>query len=620
MAGATAAREVFAAPDIDLRRRPDGGCVLASRMPLGEHEASMGEMFRRSAARAPDRVLVAERDAHGAWRTVTYADARRCADAIAQALLHRGLGPARPVMVLSGNSVDHLLLMLGCFTAGVPIVPVSAAYSLQSSDYAKLREVAAIVPPALVYVADAALFAGALEALRTPAEVVAGAGAREIGATPFSELLEATPGAEVERAFGGVRPSTVAKVLFTSGSTGGPKGVITTHRMLCSNRQALRQVWPFLDRTPPIVVDWLPWSHTFGGSNNTGVVLRHGGSLYIDEGRPMPGRIDATLRNVGEIRPTVYFNVPAGYAAMLPALEADDELARRFFSRLQALLYAGASLSTDVWERLRALSARVTGEVVPMTTAWGATETAPGATYAHFPLEHPGNIGVPLPGLEVKLAPVGAKLELRVKGPNVTPGYYGRPDLSERAFDEEGFYRTGDAGELVDPHDPNRGIRFAGRIAEDFKLSSGTWVSTGAIRVAALGATDGLLLDAVLTGHDRPFLGLLAWLNPAAARRVLPPSVDPGDPAAVARCPALVERLRRGLAEHNAAHPGSSQQIARVLLLTDPPSLDTGEITDKGYINQHAVLARRRDEVERLYAAGADEDVIEIPAGAPAVV
>jgi feruloyl-CoA synthase len=608
---------LFASPGTELRAVPDGGWLLSSGTPLAEHEGSVGEMLRRWAGTAGDRVLVGERDAAGAWRRVTYAEARCAADAIAQALLDRGLGPQRPVAVLSGNSVDHALLMLGCFTAGVPIVPVSAAYSLQSRDFAKLRQVLEIASPALVYVTDARAFVSALATLDPEVEVVAGEIAASDGATPFTELLNTSPGPDVELAFAAVGPDTVAKVLFTSGSTGGPKGVITTHRMLCSNQQAMAQVWPFLRSTPPILVDWLPWSHTFGGSHDFNMVLKSGGSLYIDAGRPAPGLLDATVRNLRDVSPTVYFNVPAGFAALLPALEADDELAARFFARLQVIFYAGASLSADLWERLRRLSSKFAGTDVAMTTSWGATETAPAVTSAHFPLDEPGNIGVPLPGVQVKLTPVGAKLELRVKGPNVTRGYVGRPDLTAAAFDKDGFYRTGDAGTLVDPDDGSRGIVFAGRIAEEFKLATGTWVSAGSVRTTALAAVDGLLQDAVVTGHDCEYLGLLAWINAGAAQRILPASVDAGDPAAVACCGAVVEALRRGLGLHNARAGGSSSRIARVLLLTEAPSLDAGEITDKGYINQRAVLDRRDDDVERLYAPGPAPGVIEIPATAP---
>lgn len=607
---------VFSSPRTELVASSDGGWLLSSLTPLSEHEGSVGEMLRRWADADDDRLLVAERDAVGAWRRVTYAEARGAADAIAQALLDRGLGAQRPAAVLSGNSIDHALFMLGCFTAGVPIVPVSAAYSLLSSDFARLRHVLEIARPALVYVADARAFASALAGLDPGIEVVASQTAGVDAVTPFSELLNTSPGPDVERAFASVGPDTVAKVLFTSGSTGGPKGVITTHRMMCSNQQAMVQIWPFLASTAPVLVDWLPWSHTFGGSHDFNMVLKNGGSVYVDTGRPAPGLLEATVRNLREVSPTVYFNVPAGFAALMPVLEGDEDLAARFFARLQVIFYAGAALSADLWERLARLAERFASTEVAMTTSWGATETAPAVTSAHFALQEPGNIGVPLPGIQVRLAPVGGKLELRVKGPNVTPGYLGRPDLTAAAFDEQGFYRTGDAGVLVDPNDGCRGIIFAGRIAEDFKLYTGTWVSAGSVRTAALAAVGGLLQDAVVTGHDREYLGLLAWVNLGAALRILPTSANGADPAAVAGCEAVVDAVRRGLGSYNMQAAGLSARISRVLLLIDPPSLDAGEITDKGYINQRAVLDRRHLEVRRLYAPMLASGVIEIPTAA----
>jgi feruloyl-CoA synthase len=603
---------LFAEPTINLTRRPDGGAILESRVPLAPFERSVGEMLRRWARRFPDRLLLAERDSSGSWRRVTYGEARAAADSIAQALLDRGLGPQRTVMVLSGNSVDHALLMLGCFTAGVPIVPVSPAYSLQSRDFAKLGHVARIVRPGMIYVADESAFSPALSSLEPGPEVVASVGAKQARTTPFSELRGAVAGDAVERAYATVGPDTVAKLLFTSGSTASPKAVVTTHRMLCANQQALAQAWPFCEATPPLLVDWLPWSHTFGGSHNFNLVLRHGGSLYVDAGKPLPGLLETTLRNLREVSPTIYFNVPAGFAALIPILETDDELARSFFARLQMIFFAGAALPRDLWDRLRALAARFAAHEVAMTTSWGATETAPAVTSAHFRTDGPRNIGVPLPGVQLKLAPVGPKFELRVKGPNVTTGYLGQPEATVEAFDEEGFYRTGDAGRLIDQRDGSRGVEFAGRIAEDFKFTTGTWVSAGSVRTAVLAACDGLLQDAVPTGHDRAYVGLLAWLNPGAARRVAPASIGSDDPAEAINCKEVIRALQRGLAVYNAANGRLTPRIARVLLMTEPASLDAGEITDKGYVNQRAVLDRREGDVRRLYDSEPGPGLIEL--------
>ena len=603
------AHPALAPPLITSRPTPDGGRILGSEIPLEPYEASLGLMLRRWAADAPDRTFLAERDSGGGWRTLTFAEASRKADAVAQALLDRELGPERPLMILSANSLDHALLTLGGLLAGVPVVPVSPAYSLMSRDYGNVRHIAGLVRPGLVYAADGDAFAGVLAAVEFgDAEVVVSAGS---GATPFSDLLDTKPTGAVDDALRSVGPETLAKVLFTSGSTDLPKGVLNTHRMLCSNQQSLAQVWPFTERTPPVLVDWLPWHHTFGGNHNFNLVLKRGGTMYIDAGRPTPQLIGTTVRNLTEIAPTIYFNVPAGYGQLLPHLERDAALRASFFSRLELIFYAAAALPQDLWERLEAVSARERGEPVMMTSSWGLTETAPLATAAHFPIGRAGVIGVPVPGVEIKMTPCEGKQELRVRGPNVTPGYLGRPDLTEAAFDEDGFYRTGDAGRLQDPDDPAKGLVFDGRIVEDFKLSTGTFVSVGKVRVTALAATSPLLLDAVVCGHDRDFVGLLAWPNLAAARELVG---DPdADPETLVRAPELVEHVRRKLAVHNREHSGSSERIARVMLLAEPPSLDANEITDKGYINQRAALQRRAAEVSALYAQPPPGDVIVCP-------
>lgn len=603
----------FAEPDIEMERRSDGSVVLRSRQPLGEHEPHLGVMLRRGAEQAPDRTMLAERAPDGGWREVSWAEARRAADGIAQALLDRGLGPERPVMVLSGNSVNHALLMLGCFEAGVPIAPVSAAYSLLSEDFGKLEHVAGLVRPAMIYVESGGPFARALGALDLGGvEVVVGDAPPEgVEARRLSELAETEPGEAARRAFEALGPDDVAKILFTSGSTDVPKGVVNTHRMLCSNQQAIGQCWPFVSERPPVLVDWLPWSHTFGANHNFNLVLRNAGTLYVDGGKPRPGLVELTVDNLREVSPTLYFNVPAGFGMLLPHLEQDAELRERFFAELDLVFYAGAALSQDLWERLEAVAERARGERVVLTSAWGSTETSPLATSAHFELERAGNIGVPAPGTSIKMVPNGNKMEIRVAGPNVTPGYWRQPELTREAFDEEGFYRIGDAGKLADEQDPNRGILFDGRVAEDFKLSTGTWVHCGNLRVAALAAASPVLQDAVVTAPDRDYVGLLGWPNPAACRELLGASADTPVERLLAH-PALREHLRTGLAAHNARHDHASMRIGRVLLMAEPPSIDAGEITDKGYINQRAALERRADLVERLYADPPPDDVIVV--------
>ena len=580
---------IFAPPDIAAEQRSDGTWVLRSRTPLEPYERSVGAVLARQARDRPDADLLCERDTDGNWRRASYGQAWQAARAIGQALLDRGLGPDRPVMILSGNSVDHGLVTLGGFVAGVPVVPVSAAYSLQSSDFSTLAHVVRRARPGLVYVGDVEAHARALATVDLGgAEVVSSA--PDERATPLAELLATGPGAEIAAAAEAVGPDTVAKILFTSGSTGLPKGVLTTHRMLCCNQQMTRQVWPFTTEEPVVLVDWLPWSHTFGGSHDVGLVLWSGGTLYLDAGRPAPGLIETTLANLAEVSPNAFFSVPAGFAALLPRLEADAGLAERFFANLRLILYAGAALPQASWDRLDALARRAVDRPIPFTASWGSTETAPMATTAHFPLDGPGCIGVPVPGVTVKLVPTERTHELRVKGPNVTPGYLGEPEITAAAFDDEGFYRMGDAGRFLDPEHPERGIVFDGRVAEDFKLATGTWVNVGTVRTALVSAGAGLIRDAVLTGHDGPEVGALVWLT----------ADDP-------------EGLRVAVEKHNAAHPQSSARIGRVLVLADPPSIDAQEITDKGYVNQRAVLAHRAAEVARLHREDGPE-VLVFPA------
>jgi feruloyl-CoA synthase len=591
----------FAAPDIMLERRDDGSIILTSRHALGGWEASIPAVLRARAQAHPDRTLAAQRDGNDQWASLSYGEARAQADALAQGFLDLGLGPERPIMVLSGNSVEHLLVSLGAYTAGIPVMPISVAYSLMSADHERIRAIAALTRPGLVFADDAAAFGKALDAVGPESTLIA-RGERP-GALRLDDLADTVPGPAVEDALAQITPATTAKLLFTSGSTGIPKGVLNTHRMLCSNQAMLQRIWPFLADEPPILVDWLPWSHTFGANHNLNLVLFNGGTLYIDDGKPAPPLFPRTIAALKEISPTLYFNVPAGFALLAPALESDPALARCFFSRLRFMFYAGAALPDALARRLKQIARDHADHDVPLTSSWGTTETSPAATSAHFADAVTGCIGVPLAATSIKLAPVGDKLEIRVSGPQVTPGYFRQPEVTASAFDEEGYYRSGDAVKLIDEHDPNRGMVFDGRIAEDFKLLTGTWVTVGPLRMRLLSEAR-VLTDAVICGQDSEFVAALAWVNQAEARTLVAVEDDValGDP-----------RLRQHLADALASlnrEAGSASRIERLLLLAQPPSLDAGEITDKGYINQRACLEWRRHEVARLYAEGFDAELI----------
>ncbi|MGZ4174050.1 MAG: feruloyl-CoA synthase [Solirubrobacteraceae bacterium] len=595
--------QTFASPDVAMERRHDGSVMLSSRRPLRDPEPSIPVVLSRQAAEHPDRPLAAQRDPGDRWTTLTYAEAERRAGALARAFSDLGLGPDRPLMILSGNSLEHLLVSLGAYAAQVPVMPISVAYSLMSADHARIRAIAELTRPGLVFADDAGPFTAALDAIApTVPRALVARGERE-GALRLDDLMAARG---EPTAADGPGPDTIAKLLFTSGSTGAPKGVINTHRMLCSNQAMLQEIWPFLSDEPPVLVDWLPWSHTFGANHNLNLALFNGGTIYIDDGKPAPALFPRTIAALTDVPPTLYFNVPAGYALLAPALESDAQLAERFFSRLRFMFYAAAALPDALAARLRKLARDHADHEVPLTSSWGTTETAPCATSMHFLGAPTGCIGVPIPGCTIKLAPVGDRLEIRVKGPHVTPGYFHRPELRDDAFDEEGFYRSGDAVTLIDPENPNGGMLFDGRIAENFKLLTGTWVAVGALRTRLISGA-GVLSDAVICGHDAEYAAAMAWVNPAEARRL---TGAQGDVAL--DDPVLRDHLAGALRALNA-RAGSASRIERLLLLASPPSLDAGEITDKGYLNQRRTLQCRAADVARLYADPPDPAVITAP-------
>ncbi len=599
--------------DIAVQRRDDGVIVLKSRIPLKAYEKHIPASLAKWASTVPERVWLAQRTGNDRqWRRVSYGSAKTTVDALTQGLLNLELEPGRPVAILSGNSIEHALMATASMQARFPAAPVSPAYSLMSQDHAKLKYLFDLIRPAVVMVQDGPTFEKALGALDLKDVIVVHVArpCASVKSIAFADLAATPITREVEDSIANVTPDTVGKLLFTSGSTGMPKAVINTQRMMCANAAMMMQVRP---RDPnasqATYLDWMPWNHTMGGNALFNPVLTEGGTLYIDDGRPMPGMIDETLRNLREISPTYYANVPAGYAALAAAMEKDDALCRSFFKNLGLMAYGGARLPDDLYERMQALAVRATGERIVFYTGWGSTETAPTSTGTYWDTERVGLIGLPFPGVELKMVPVGAKYELRLRGVNVTPGYFGRPDLTKAAFDEEGFYCIGDAGVFVDPKDPLQGIVFAGRVVEDFKLTTGTFVHVGSLRTDAIAAATPVIQDALVTGQDRPFVGLLTWPNLHACRQII------GNPDAayedVVRHPAVVACLRRGLEEHNRTTEGaSSMRIARVMLMVEPASIDGNELTDKGYINQRAGLDRRAGLVERLYAEHPGEDVI----------
>jgi feruloyl-CoA synthase len=551
----------FAAPDIERVDRPGGGFIVRSRSPLPPYPRCLGDHLVHWAGVAPERTLYAERDAANQWRRVSYAEALAAARSLGQALLDLGLSASRPLLVLSGNSIDHALLALAAMHVGVPIAPVSPAYSLMSADHEKLQSIAALVEAGAVF-AQGSGFERALATLRN---------------IPRITMARPPVTRDVDAAFARVTGDTVAKILFTSGSTGTPKGVINTQRMLCANQAGLAAGWPFLDDRPPVIVDWLPWSHTFGANHNANMILAHGGTLYIDSGKPAPGAFDATLANLREISPTIYFNVPRGFDMLVGHLETDLALRETFFRELDVIFYAAAALSPATWARLAAVAKRA-GTPVAMTSAWGSTETSPLVTQVSYPIARAGVIGLPIPGTELAFVPVGDQLEMRVKGPSVAPGYLApHQELEPLPLDELGFYPMGDAGSAGP-----EGVVFEGRTSENFKLASGTWVHVGQVRLALVALCSPHVADAVICGHDRDELGALIFLAPG------------GDAA------PLADKLAAQLATT------SSTRIARLIILREPASIDAGEITDKGYINQRAVRERRAAEVERLFTNAAD--------------
>jgi feruloyl-CoA synthase len=601
------------APDARLERLADGTIYIRCGQPLGSYHATLSEPLDKWAQAAPERVFLAQRGEGDRWRRLGYAQVHDTVRRIAASLLRRGLSAERPIAVISGNDIEHALLGLAATYVGIPYAPISPAYSLMSGDFGKLRMILDLLTPGLVFASDGAAFGRAIAACVPEGTelVVTRNPPPERKATMFAALAGAEDAAGVAAAQAAVTPDTIAKFLFTSGSTGSPKAVINTHRMLCANQAMIAAGFCFVADAPPVVVDWLPWSHTFGSNHNFNLVLVNGGSLYIDDGNPTPPGAPKTARNLREIAPTIYFNVPKGYEALIPHFRTDETLRKNFFSRLKVLFYAGAGLNQTTWDDLTRLAIETTGERIIFLSSIGSTETSPLALACSWDFDRAGNIGLPCPGVELKLVPNEGKLEARLRGLHITPGYWRQDALTRAAFDEEGYYKIGDALKFADPDDPLKGLLFDGRIAEDFKLSTGTWVSVGPLRARFIDHFAPYVRDVVFAGPDRGAIGALVFPDVEACRKLAGLGADAA-PAAIAAHAKVRETFAGLLRKLAAESQGSSTRVTRLVLMAEPPSMDKSEMTDKGSINQRAVLANRAALVEALYAKPPIPDVIAI--------
>jgi feruloyl-CoA synthase len=603
----------FGNPAVNVERRDDGTIYLRPKSPLPEYPVRLTDRLHHWARAEPNRVFMAERAGDQKWRLLTYAQLLASTRHLASALLARELSAEKPLVILSGNSIDHALLAFGALYAGIPFAPVSPAYSLISRDYGKLAYLMKLLTPGLVFAEDAGTFADALRGnVPDRVEIAASHGAvpgRDV--TMLADLLATPEHPRLDAAHDAIGAETIAKFLLTSGSTGNPKAVINTQRMICANQVMLRETLSFLKDEPPVIVDWLPWNHTFGGNHNIGLTLFNGGSMYLDDGKPTPEGIAQTVRNLREISPTVYFNVPKGYESLLPYVRDDPALRTKFFSRLHAMFFSGAALSPFVWDSFDRLAVQETGYRVPMLTGLGATETAPFFMSVNPATSRSGHVGLPVSGNDAKLVANNGKWEVRAKGPNVTPGYWRQGELTAAAFDEEGFYKFGDAIKPADASDLSAGFDFDGRIAEDFKLTNGTWASVGPLRARFIAVCAPLVRDVVIAGINRDEVSALVVLDLDGCR-LLNPALPTGDISAAASDPLVRQAFRERLLKLLATSTGSSTRITRAILLDAPLSIDRGEVTDKGSINQRAVLEHRGLLIEQLYSPTPATHVITV--------
>ena len=609
-------RQVALGPqDVIAEHKGDGSIHLRSPQALEPYPDKLTERLEFWARQTPERIFLAQRDAAGGWRTVTYGEALNYARTIGEALLRRNLSAERPIAILSGNDIEHALLALAALYVGIPHAPISPAYSLMSGDFGKLRAIMQLITPGMVFAADGELFARAIRSDRArryrtgPDAPPAGGAAQHRVCRSLARRRRAAWSMPRMTRSG---PTPIAKFLFTSGSTGIPKCVINTQRMWCANQAMLRQALRYFADEPPVIVDWAPWHHTAGGNHDVGLVLYNGGTFYIDEGKPLPGAIEETVRNLREVAPTWYFTVPKGYEALLPYLRADEALRRNFFSRLKLFWFAGAGIAQHVFDEIQQLAVDTCGERILFLTGFGSTETAPFALARTWHADNAANMGLPAAGMDLKLVPNEGKLEARVRGPNITPGYWRQPEFTEKAFDPEGFYRLGDAFKFADSNDLKQGLLFDGRIAEDFKLSTGTWASVGPLRARFIDHCAPYVRDVVLAGEGRDDIGVLIFPDLAACRQLAPDLAADAPPAAVLDDKRVRAWFAQRLVELARESTGSSNRVVRALLMAEPPSLDKGEMTDKGSINQKAVLTNRAALVDELYAPALSPRVLSI--------
>ena len=598
----------FKPHDVSSERRSDGTLLLRSNAEMGDVVDTSADWLQRWSEEAPERTFLAERSGAG-WREETYQSTLQKVRAIAASLLARGMGPDTPILIMSGNGVDHGLLTLAAHYVGVPTAPIAEQYALIPAARERLEHAISLVNPRMAYVVDADKFAHAItiDAL-AGVEIVASDVGSQSGVTAMDTLLQGDSGVDIDVARGQVTPDSVVKILMTSGSTSAPKGVMTTQRMMCVNQTQIADSLPFLSERPPSVVDWLPWNHVFGGSHNFNMMLANGGSFYIDDGKPLKGLFDRTVENLKMVTGSLVFNVPVGFGMLLQALKSDQDLRQRFFQDLDMIFYAGASLPQDIWQGLEQMALDVKGEVPLMTSSWGLTETAPATMIQQEPTDRSGVIGVPMSGVTLKLVPEeDGRYEVRAKGPNIMPGYYNDPEKTAEAFDDEGYFVTGDAMVFVDPDNMNAGMRFDGRISEDFKLLTGTWVRATALRMSLLGHFAPLAADLVITGQDKSDIGVLIFPNKEAIETA-GHALDDVD--GMLSDPSLLNALRDRLAVWNAENASSSTRIARAAFFAEPASLVDAEITAKGNLNFRKVLQRRSAILEHLYNGSHDAVIV----------